>query len=225
LYDWFIEKGAKIKCPKLPKTYRKTNTQFENIDIHRLILNIWYDTSKYNKFYFQYLDTFYDITQQDKYKNTYLHYLAQHGYIRKTTDPLSSDYLFKKKIDVNVQNINGDTALHIRCKDSYINSNCLSIKYFPKNNETLKIRNNNGKTPLDILHDQFRMFMKNYHWKADQSLINEWYETLKYLGDDFVKDEFNIMKKKNEFDIAAAARATSYAKRKKTSLYKKQKIC
>ena len=196
LYDWFLENGAKIMPPKLEKLRKSSILPFEQIEIHRLIGKIWFDTDKYNNFYFFYLDTHYDITEKDKYGNTYLHYLAYFGYIRNTTNPLKKGYLFQNKVDVNAQNIEGNTALHIRCTDLYLFTNNLEIIDFPCNSETLLIKNNKGETPLDIVHKQLRKLVnhKNYSILNVRDCIKEWYDTLKYLGDDFKKDEFLIGK-------------------------------
>jgi hypothetical protein len=204
MYDWFLEHGAKINIPSNTKHYKSVDLPFEQIGIHRLIGKIWFNTTKYHTFYFHYLNTYYDITEKDKYGNTYLHYLAYFGYVRNTTNPLKKEYLFQKKVDINAQNIEGNTALHIRCVDLYLNSNSLSVIGFPQNSETLLIKNNKGETPLDMVHTQFREYLKNKpysevmcmdpHDRNNYSQIQTWYNTLKYLGDDFQTDEFLIKK-------------------------------
>lgn len=77
--------------------------------------------------------------KKDKDGNTYLHYAAKEGDIAIFMNLLPND-------DVNVQNNEGNTPLHM----AYLHSRHEVGAALIRAGADTKIRNNEGKTPLDI---------------------------------------------------------------------------
>ena len=97
----------------------------------------------------------------DNYGNTPLHIAAQQGHIKII------EVLIKAggKAAINVVNYNGDTPLHAAVKAG----NLEMVKAFIKNGAIVDVRNNDGKTALDVA----RQYENQYETRAEyQSVIN-----------------------------------------------------
>lgn len=103
----------------------------------------------------------YDINETDTYGNTPLHIS-----VSQCTDhnsPIPCKWLCNNGADINIQNINGQTALHLACYSGF--SNCIKdILGTGKCN--IDIKDNNGKTAYDVLISAMND-KTNRKWEGD----------------------------------------------------------
>ncbi|ORX40387.1 ankyrin [Piromyces finnis] len=84
-----------------------------------------------------------NIYVKDNDKNTAALYYAVRGFKEK-----AMDYLLKNSFDVNVQNINGDTPLHMACKNIMGNGEMIQYLLLIDYGADLNKRDIEGNTPL-----------------------------------------------------------------------------
>lgn len=212
IFRWLMSLDVKMQDPHI-STFTETGKFFYYMGF----LNYGHIKSKVPLF-LEYMNENFDACTQDNDGNTYLHKISlrHRDYpdeIMSQIDPFSEKYVFKNKVDVNLQNNDGDTAFHLLFRTTcngqfgFISRGHRGINFiknFPKNSETLGIKNSNGKTALDILCDYCVDFMNpsasGLYYGTVMDYITWFCELLKYLNYDFETDSMKFMafKKKEE---------------------------
>lgn len=97
-----------------------------------------------------------DINSRDDNGNTFLHYKINNKYYG---DLVNINYYINKGFDPNITNNDGNTILHLLCKNYFTFNNNKSLIETAigeiKNNTNFQIRNNKNQTIVDILMIMF----------------------------------------------------------------------
>jgi hypothetical protein len=136
--NWLISKGITftLKYHNLPTS-------------HNLFIYLQ-DRGTVNANKYQWIKDKYNIDELDQHNNNILFSLFHHRSANNNMDAF--EWLCKNGIDINHQNNDGDTVLHCTTKDESHTFISSIIKY----NCDKQIKNNDGKTPFDILEDNFK---------------------------------------------------------------------
>ncbi len=140
VYKWFESKGA-IPCYDI-LGYEKDS---EILKIHQLLFNTRIRS---------WVNFKYSINTLDEYGNTYLHSLILHikkpchkYYLGSAFEEMLPENFPEQKFDINTQNDNGDTCLHLMARIY----NYTFIKKLLQIGADKTIRNNDEDLPIDLL--------------------------------------------------------------------------
>ena len=124
---------------------------------HNYILKM--EKELFSSCYLGYIDKLKDIIENegnvhvtDEYENTLVHSAAKHNHYKLIW------YLRKKDASLDSKNKDGDTPLHIACKNHSINSVRELLKYASNS----RVKNLEGKTPFSYLTENERESMNDY---------------------------------------------------------------
>ncbi|OHS99173.1 hypothetical protein TRFO_34409 [Tritrichomonas foetus] len=95
-----------------------------------------------------------DVNTTDKYKNTPLHYSSAGKNVH-----IVENLLKQPTININAQNENLETALHIAAKNGYLDI----VKILQEHGANVNIKNKNHKTPYDLANnDEVRIYLSQF---------------------------------------------------------------
>jgi len=209
IFEFFTSKQIQLKEPNLDKHGSGTLPYF-----HKLIIDHC-QQKRHDLYFYEYLKQEFDVTQNDKNGNPYLHNLCRYSNDVRNfiiLDPLSKKYIFQK--NMSLLDSKGNTIYHLLFSDFSKYNVCATSKKFnlghfvkylgnfsQKKHDTCGInifthKNNKGFTVCDLIVKTHKKWKDNTFIKfgIGKSQINELKTILQFFKYDFSNDPKCIKK-------------------------------